>query len=118
MFPVGVRVSGWLVGMSATALHPDQFSNEEYSEPATAHIASVVRFASLPDQPVALFNPRDPGRGQMQAIATMADPVWGRGEHRLVADVPQAEPYTGRPLSERPGQVDVRGSQLDDGRQM
>jgi hypothetical protein len=111
MLAVGAVVSAWLVGVSATVLHPDQFSNESYSEPATAHIASVVRFKSLPDQPVGILSPHDGGRLQAQTIATMAEPVWERGEHKLIEEMPQVEPGTGRPLRQRPGQIDVRWNQ-------
>ena len=113
MVAVGAVVSAWLVGVSATVLHPDQFSNESYSEPATAHVASVVRFSSLPDQPAGVLNRRDPGRGQAQPIATMAEPMWERGEHKLIGETPQAEAGTGRPLTQRPGQIDARWSQLE-----
>jgi hypothetical protein len=110
MVAVGAVVSAWLVGVSATVLHPDQFSNESYSEPATDHIVSVVRFRSLPDQVVGVFNPRDPGRGQMQPSATMAEPVWERGEHKLIVEMPQAQPETGRPLTQTPARLRYSGA--------
>jgi hypothetical protein len=98
--------------MSVTVLHPDQFANEQYSEPGTRHIVALVRFASL-DQPVGILNPHDGGRLQAQRLGSDTEPVWERGEHKLIGEMPQSKAGTGRPLTHRPGQIDVRWSQLE-----
>jgi hypothetical protein len=71
---------------------------------------AVVIFRGLPRQPVSVNAHRH--RGHIQRLESLAPPVWEGGEHRLIGGIPNAEPETGRPLSRRPGQIEIGVRQL------
>jgi hypothetical protein len=109
---VGTGISGSLEDMASTALSAQQFTIHEFAPPDEWSPIAVVAFSGKPGHLVLVVGGNGP-HSKMQRLDTAHhEPVWPYGEHRLIGSPPHSEPRR-RALSDGPGQIDVRGTQLD-----